>query len=332
MRRREGLAIPVPIVDYAITGAVRLTSPALRHQELKRCRIRSVPLCTSVAFFGLALIYAWLFTTIGLQSSLLESLEVRYDNVCRGDQFCIVPFEIKDPFTKTVGLYYKITHFSQMRREIATSFQSDMLRGNAVRVDDLDSCSPEIYINNIVNQTNLLLPCGLLPRSVFNDTFVPLAPLPEFSEENIILNIDATTLYKEPHSKYRDASYWLADSGLFPGGQTNVHFIAWMRQSAFMPFRKLYSVTSDGIPAGNYSMLVHNLYNVTGFGGEKYFVFAEIGRFGTTKWGATIVFGLMVGMFLVASAALGIIGWKRQRPSSPFHPNQLKDILTNQGK
>jgi hypothetical protein len=172
----------------------------------------------------------------------------------------------------------------------------------------------------------------LLPRSVFNDTFTLLSPFPEFSEDDIVLNVDRDNLYKPPHADYKNASDWLKDTGLFPGGQTNPHFIVWMRQSPFVPFRKLYAMTKDGLPAGHYTMLVHNLYNSTEFKGKKLFVFAEIGRFGTTKWGAPLVFGLMAGMFFVASAVIGVIGWRRQRPKSPFHPNQLKSILTNAGK
>jgi hypothetical protein len=331
-QHREGLGAAVPLVDYAITGAVRLTSPSLRHQELKRCRVRSVPLCTSVAFFGLALIYSWLFSAIGLQTSLHQSIEVPYGERCKSDPLCLVDFEIKENFSDDVGLYYKITEFSQMRRDIAASFQPDMLRGMKVSENELESCSPEIYLNNTKNPGNLLIPCGLLPRSVFNDSFTPLAPLPEFSDSDITLNVDANNLYKSPNQAYANAIDWLSGSGFFPGGQTNPHFIVWMRQSAFMPFRKLYGVTHNGLVAGNYTMLVHNMYDVSGFGGEKYFVLAEFGRFGTTKWGAATIFGLMAGMFFVASAALGFIGWRRQRPLSPFHPDQLKDILRNEGK
>jgi hypothetical protein len=286
----------------------------------------------SVVFFALALVYSWLFSTIGIETSLHRSLEVRYDETCRGQAFCLVPFEVSDNFSNDVGLYYRLTQVGQMRREVATSFQPDMLRGLPVSPEQLKSCAPEIYINNTKDDNNLLMPCGLLARSAFNDSFTPLAPLPEFSDADIALNIDKTDLYHPPHADYNHSSEWLADSGLFPGGQTNPHFIVWMRQSPYMPFRKLYAMTHNGLRAGNYTMLVRNIYDTGTPKSEKAFVFAEVGRLGTSKWGVAIIFGVMVALFFVASATLGLIGWRRQRPSSPFHPNQLKNILTGSEK
>jgi hypothetical protein len=103
-----------------------------------------------------------------------------------------------------------------------------------------------------------------------------------------------------------------------------------MRQSTFSPFRKLYAVTQGDIEPGTYTMSIRNFYSTETFNGEKWFILSHLGTFGTITWGPAVVFGAMAGWFLLASAALGVLGWRRMRPSSKFHPSRLREIFRHE--
>jgi hypothetical protein len=308
-------------------------SQPIIQQELKRCRLRSVPFCTSAIFFALSLVYIWLFSFYGLDSYYSASIEQRYDLTCKGRTSCLVDFVIDKPMKGRIGLYYKLTKFSQMRRELATNFQSEMLKGLNVSKSALSSCIPRVYYNDTEHSDNLYIPCGLLPSTVFTDSFTLVGIPDSFSEApaDITLDVDRMFLYQPSNASYMNASHWLRDSGLFGSeGQTDPHFIVWMRQSAFTPFRKLYAVAKNiTLKPQNYTMSIRNYYDVESFHGTKSFILAEIGSFGTIKSGPLIVFGVMALFFLVAAGILGLLGWKRLQPSSKFHPTRLTEIFLN---
>jgi hypothetical protein len=269
-----------------------------------------------------------MFSVIGLQFALSQIIEVRYDDQCGMQTSCLVDFSVPYNFTYPVALFYRLTRFSQSRRDFATSFDSAMLRGEFVEQKDFEkSCLPTVYLNDSANLTNLRIPCGQLPEYVFTDSFALLSHDEFFSEADIALAVDVSTLYRPPHQKYGSASHWLLDSGLFPNGQTDPHFIVWMRRSAFYPFRKLFATSKLTLQAGNYTMSIRNLYNVSGLKGEKYFVITALGDFAAKKWGPAVILALMALFFYVAAALLGWVGWRRTKPTSRFHPNQLKDIF-----
>lgn len=308
-----------------------LQNRPILQQNLKRCRLRSVPFCTSAIFFVLGVFYTWLFCFYGVtlhDSVQNNQIDIRYDDKCGNQSTCIISFTINESIDQPVGIYYKITNLKQMRREIASSYNPLMLRGQYVDKSNLDNCKPNIYFDNTENDTNLLIPCGTLPSIVFTDTFSIIDnDLFSDSEDLIILDVDREDNYHEPASQYNISNHWLLGTGLFKKAQKDPHFIIWMRQSAFSPFRKLYSVSKTGIPKGSYNMSIRNNYNTNLFHGEKHFVIAEIGHFGTLKNGEMIVFGLMAILFLIAAALLGIIGYNRTKPKSKFHPNQLKTVF-----
>lgn len=311
-----------------------IRSNPLIQQDLKRCRLRSVPFCTSAVFFALAIFYTWLFSFYGMsmyEISQNRMIDIRYDDICGNQTTCIVDFNISNPIQNPVGLYYKLTEFNQMRREISESYSLKMLHGEVETKSGLQNCQPRLYIDDNESITNLFVPCGILPYTVFNDTFNLIdEDIFDDSADSIVLEQDYDVKFHDSSNDYKNSSHWLLDNGLFKEGQTNPHFIVWMRHSAFSPFRKLYSVSKTGISSGHHRMSIRNNYNVQSFQGEKHFIIAEIGYFGTQKYGPVIVFGVMAIFFLIASAILGILGFNRKKPTSKFHPNQLKTLFYKQ--
>lgn len=303
-------------------------SQPIVQQELKRCRLRTVPFCASVLFFALAVLYSILFCYYGLTMRRVQDIQIRYDNECGNLTDCEINVTLENDLIAPIGFFYKLTNFNQLNRLIAESYSIQQLRGFHAKADDLEKCGTKIYIDSIVHDSNLLVPCGLLPSAVFNDTFSFLG-FSGFSDQDITLSVDRNDLYKAANSEYENSSHWLRDSGLFPNGITDEHFIAWMRQSAFSPFRKLYSVSKENIPKGNYTISIQNNYPTSFFKGEKYFTLTEIRMIGTNKDGPAIIYGIMIAMFLIASAAHGLMGWKRAKPSSKFHPDNLENMFVD---
>ena len=261
-------------------------------------------------------------------SAIEKTYDFRYDDFCGNKTTCIFDFEITNSITSPAAIYYKLTNFKQMRREIASSFNVKMLKGEKVDEDEMEDCKPRLYIDDKKHKNNLYVPCGVLPYLVFNDTFSVIdQDLFSDDSEDIVLDVDRNQMFQEPNEEYKNSTNWLQDNGLFDDGQVNPHFIVWMRQSAFHPFRKLYSVSKNGIEKGHYQMSIRNNFPSSSFDGEKHFIIAEIGSFGTNPYGPAIVFGIMSIFFLFASATLGIMGRNRMKPTSKFHPSQLKNIF-----
>lgn len=301
-------------------------SQPIVQQDLKRLRLRSTPYCTSVLFYILAVIYLILFSYYGLSMLAVREVQKDYTDECGNKTSCIVQINVTETLRSPVGLYYRLTNFYQLHRTIAESYSSKQLRGQVADKKELEKCQPKTYINNTINDANLYVPAGLLPAAVFNDTFSVL-DYDGFDDSDITLNVDSSDLYLSPNPVYDNSSLWLRDSGLFPNGITDVHFIAWMRQSAFGPFRKLYASTKSDVPSGVYQVVIQNNYPTSLFKGRKSLVLSEIRMFGTKKYGPAIVFGVMAGFFFIASAIEGFIGWRRKKPSSNFYPDKLKTLF-----
>jgi hypothetical protein len=303
-------------------------SQPIVQQDLKRLKLRSTPFCMSVLFYILAVIYLILFSYYGFSMLAVREVSKDYDAECENKTSCIVQINVTETLRKPVGLYYRLTNFYQLHRTIANSYSTRQLRGQIADEDELERCQPKTYINNTVHDANLFVPAGLLPAAVFNDTFSVLG-YDGFDDSDITLNVDKNDLYLGSNPVYENSSRWLRDSGLFPSGITDKHFIAWMRQSAFGPFRKLYSKSDSDLPKGVYEVVIQNNYPTSLFKGNKSLIISEIRMFGTMKAGPAIVFGVMAFFFFFASAVQGFIGWRRKKPSSKFYPDNLKTMFVN---
>jgi hypothetical protein len=75
---------------------------------------------------------------------------------------------------------------------------------------------------------------------------------------------------------------WLDSYAAFPGGQTNEHFIVWMRASALPTLVKTY-MRCNGcrLEKGSVNVLVNNSYPFDGFRGNKWFGIAQESSLGT---------------------------------------------------
>eukprot|EP01006_Ploeotia_vitrea_P048854 TRINITY_DN67282_c6_g2_i1.p1 TRINITY_DN67282_c6_g2~~TRINITY_DN67282_c6_g2_i1.p1 ORF type:complete len:387 (+),score=13.28 TRINITY_DN67282_c6_g2_i1:65-1225(+) len=240
-----------------------------------------------------------------------------------------------------VYMYYKLTNFYQNHRRYGKSKDSAQLSGADVGIGDVPDCKPYRWAGEVDDEEgmktdeNMYEPCGLIPYSMFNDTFdvflqqtndptpcdrtnvinefclpVCRTRLSDEEEEKITMNkctgkgiawaSDRNKRFREPFrkdgelfSRHRiwnstgDRKYYYKE-GPVPGlreghqipKQTDEDFMVWMRTSSLPTFRKLYRIFPNDSLKGNINVwvLVHDRYDVSLFGGEKYIIF------GTTSW------------------------------------------------
>jgi len=164
--------------------------------------------------------------------------------------------------------------------------------------------------NSSIDDSRIISPCGLISWSVFNDSFTVFdsagAQVPGVATTGIAWESDVQVKFRnaggdvavktgsnfphfyherrQPCSSFPNiganptllAACEAADAGwCFPGSgmcAEDEHFIVWMRTAGLPTFRKLYAkIEGHTLPAGSYTVRVHNGQHYSGPGGDFYF-------------------------------------------------------------
>jgi len=209
--------------------------------------------------------------------------EIRYDEICKNEANCIISFNLSQQISGNFALLYKLRGYFQNHRRIHESRSFSQLGGNFLEYEDLSSCSPYISVNDSTLTKDIHLPCGLMPRAFFNDSY-EISDDVGFSEVNISLESDREMLYKPINTSYTGNNKWLEDYTDFPGATTNEHFIVWMRSAAMPNFLKLYSMCKNcTLPAGNYNVSIRMSYPTSMFNGSRSLVLCSTGALGSSS-------------------------------------------------
>jgi hypothetical protein len=265
-------------------------------------------LLTSRAGFTIFTLFAIVFFAIGVAQTLtvsgLQVFEVRYDNECGTEANCSVDLAVGSDLVGPLVLYYRLTNFYQNHRRYVTSRAADQLRGDYVSGAALDTCDP---IRD--NGTGaLLVPCGLAAVSFFNDSFDVTPSLP-LNDSEIAWAADRRSLFGSPNKRYEEegADFWLNQSGV-EGGQTNEHFIVWMRLAALSNIVKVYKRCDNcTVAAGNYTVQIANKYPVDSFNGEKWVGIREEHIFGARNKFFEILCWVLGAVWFTVDIALIIL-------------------------
>jgi len=172
-----------------------------------------------------------------------------------------------------IYMYYKLENFYQNHRRYVKSRSDDQLRGVKVTSRGaLVDCKPFDVFNDSSNAANFYLPCGLIARSLFNDTF-------SLWSENgtaVPLSIEGVAWKSDVQTKFNNPSNTTLGIRTIPDFK-NPDFVVWMRTAGLPTFRKLYRIIDQPLK-GNYNVTIANNFPVTSFGGHKYVVLS------TTSW------------------------------------------------
>jgi len=232
--------------------------------------VRPVPIIIICYFLGIIFIVIGVICYTAASGTYEQTIQ--YDSLCGTTNLCDISFTIATNLSQQVFFYYQIDGMYQNHRRYTKSRDDHQLRGEHVTISELSDCYPVIAVNGSGDINFAYFPCGLVAKSMFNDTFTLYqiesngTKLIDWSKSGIAWKSDVDNLFKTPPADQEGFDVEM-NSELF----TDEDFIVWMRTGAFPTFRKLYRYT-DHLDAGTYNLSINNSYDVISFNGKKAFV------------------------------------------------------------
>ena len=148
---------------------------------------------TMIIFGIFGIIFLTLGITLYVMSERIQGVSLQYNEKCeikaKGGSPCVQKIVIDSDIPPPIYVYYQLDNFYQNHRRYVKSRSNEQLMGNWLDVSALDDCDP-IKTNAELGRTmsvgsladdapSVLLdpnapafPCGLVAKSLFNDTFV----------------------------------------------------------------------------------------------------------------------------------------------------------------
>ncbi|XP_028848236.1 transmembrane protein 30C [Denticeps clupeoides] len=245
---------------------------------------------------------------------------------------CAVDFNLSEPFTGDVFLYYGLVNFHQNLRLYMDSRDDGQLVGRKANLKSPSSyCKPFDRVNKTP-----IAPCGAVANSMFNDSFALVYHQPD-GVTDVPLFRRGLTWYTDKNVKFRNPNpgngtlpqvfqgtakplYWqrpVYDLDLSEpnnNGFINEDLIVWMREAAFPNFKKLYAILNrsrspfrSGLPAGRYTLHVRYNYPVVYFRGRKEVVLSTVTWFGGKNHFLPIAYLVTGGVLLVTAVVLTVV-------------------------
>lgn len=290
----------------------------LKNSKFKQQKLpawRPVPTITSTTltflFFGVAFIVIGIVVLV--YSNQIVEFSQRYDDTCGTQETCTVTIDVKEKLEPPIMVYYQLNNFYQNHRRYVKSKSNSQLQGQNMTVDQLKSdCDPIVTVKDLgINKTvsGKILddsapanPCGLIAKSLFNDTYTLYDP----NKKKIEINETGIAWEADRRLKYGQSSDWQDHSWT---NVTNEHFMVWMRPAGLPDFRKLWGRINQVLDVGTYQLEIQNHYNVKPFNGSKLFVGSTVNGFGGKNSFLGISY-LVVGSICIIMAIVFVIGYK----------------------
>ena len=156
--------------------------------------------------------------------------------------------------------------------------------------------------NTVLNPNSYAVPCGLMAKTFFNDSFSFKIGDEEIQvdEKNIAFGKD-----KKLYDKNPDKSKQWTDI-------TDEHFLVWMRPSGLPNPRKLWGRINRDLKKGEtIDITINNQYNVNNYKGKKKIVLSNATRFGGKNKFLGVSY-IVVGALSILCAILFPIGYQFQ--------------------
>jgi len=294
-------------------AASKQEAPPSRWKQFFLKSWQPVPSWTSTiiifAVIGIILIVFGIVLT-AVNANIIE-VSVQYDNQpqCSSLGTCNITMNISEDMAPPVYLYYELHNFYQNHRRYIKSRSTGQLSGNNLSVSAVSSdCDPVITNSDMgvtiafdgltpLVSTSPANPCGLIAKSLFNDSYVMIASNQSqvtLNQNGIAWPSDIGTKFKRGTSNNTWMTYQWTDV-------QNEHFIVWMRTAGLPNFRKLWANIQVTVPKGQYTFEITNNYPVADFQGAKYVVLSTTGPFGGKNSFLSISYLVVGGVCLLIS-------------------------------
>lgn len=279
------------------------------------------PKLVSIVFF----IGSILFFSFGLPLYLLAEsvIEVskRYDNICNlYDEKCVVSIEIDKEIPDPVYIYYHLSNFYQNHRLYVKSRSYTQLRNAKASNTELDLCKPAKYnrdFKNYINESiyselkksDTAVPCGMVARSIFNDTFI----FPDYKDSISFDDI----VYES------DKDIWINGDDKEQWRDIDDRLRVWMKISLFSNFRKLWGKIEENVKKGKLKVWINNQYDVDKWNGEKRIILSNSSALGGKNNGLGIVF-IVAGSFCMLCSLIFVVSGAIYKPKLNEDPRSFK--------
>jgi hypothetical protein len=303
---------------------------------------RPVPsiLSTTLCFLISAIVFIVIGAILLYLSTQIKEYVIRYDSLCDTSnqpqtttsnliaptssqsqsllpeivsENCTFEIPLEDTFSPPVMVYYQLENFYQDHRKYIKSKSINQLKGKVLNFTDIEEdCTPitkvkDLGINTtlggiVLNPESVANPCGLMPKSLFNDRYWLFNKNGEsifINETDIAWESDKNGRYKRAPN-YKDIQWTDVE---------DEHFMVWMRPAGIPDFRKLWGRINTQLTPGKYNLTVSNKFQVASFSGKKSFVLSTVSVLGGKNNFLGVAY-LVVGCICLLMALLFWVGHK----------------------
>jgi len=169
----------------------KLKQSKFKQQTLPAWRPVPTAASTMLTFSVFSVIFLAIGVVLYVMSDQITEIEKRYDMDCedklrKTNDWCTVKLgRIQNTIEKPIYVYYQLDNFYQNHRRYVKSRDNEQLNGKYKTVKELGSCDPIIKVSDLwenqrmsietnskkLNDDDPAIPCGLVAKSFFNDTF-----------------------------------------------------------------------------------------------------------------------------------------------------------------
>lgn len=159
---------------------------AFKQQKLKPWNFSLSKRTLAIFYLLSGCIWILVGVIIILESNSVIQYSMRYDNIdeCKNEwkhpRPCTLEFKLDQKMQSPIFVYYEINNIYQTHRRYIKNRDIKQLMGKDVDRSDLeDRCIDAVTMqdlgfisqNNLLSPNSIASPCGIYPRSYFNDTY-----------------------------------------------------------------------------------------------------------------------------------------------------------------
>lgn len=171
----------------------KLKQSKFKQQTLPAWRPVPTAMSTMFTFSIFSVIFLAIGVVLYVMSDQIVELSTRYDEQCYssiqkivdGKQVqCRIDFhQVESEINGPIYVYYQLDNFYQNHRRYVKSRDNEQLAGKYLKVNELSDCDPIIKVQDLwenqkknlndkpIDDESPAIPCGLVAKSYFNDTF-----------------------------------------------------------------------------------------------------------------------------------------------------------------
>jgi len=214
----------------------RPANTAFKQQRLKAWQPILTPTPVILSFLIIGIVFIPIGAGIVFSSNKVVEVDVRYDNNpdCDVGKMCYLNISIPEKMSAPVYMYYRLQNYYQNHRRYVKSRSDAQLRGESVTsYSALSDCDPWISEGGVkTNPEYFYNPCGLIAKSVFNDTFL----LYNSNSTAVVTRKDGIAWTSDKNKKFKNPPLNAPGIRTIPDFQDE-DFIVWMRTAGLPDFR-----------------------------------------------------------------------------------------------